>query len=82
MVRAGLHRHEERRAARTFAGRLECDHLGVRFALPFVPAFADDLAVTNDDGADDGIRVRRPAPALRELERTLEAHASSCTSRR
>jgi hypothetical protein len=76
-MRAGLHRHEEGRAACTFARLLECDHLGCGSPLPFVPAFADDLAVPNDDGADDRIRVRRPAPALRELERTLEAHASS-----
>src|SRR5207247_5741321 len=46
--------------------------LGVRAPFALVPALADDLAVADDDGADDRVRVRRPASALRELDRPLE----------
>ena len=54
------------------AGRLERDDLGVRPALPLVPALADDLAVAHDDRADDRVRMRRSAPSLGELERPLQ----------
>src|SRR5581483_8007822 len=79
-------RHVQGRVARTLPGGLERDDLGVRAALPLVPAFADDVAARrDDDGADDGVRPRRAAPALGELERALQVplrHASSCTRRR
>ena len=83
MVRAGLERDVERRAAGALARRGERDDLRVRPARPLVPALAHDLAVAHDDGADERVRVRRAASALGELERALEvAHASACTSRR
>ena len=81
-MRARLEGHVERRALRRVAGRVERHDLGVRAALPLVPALADDLAVPDDDRADDRVRVRRPPPALRELERALEAHAKAWTSLR
>ena len=71
MVRARLERHVERRAPRALAGGPKRVHLGVRLAAALVPALADDLAVAHDDGADERIRIRRPAPALGELERAL-----------
>ena len=83
VVRARLERDVERRAARALAGRLERDDLGVRAAVPLVPALADDLAVADDDGADDGFGYASSAAALGQLERPLEAHScEACTSRR
>ena len=79
---ARLHRHEERRSACALAGRLESDHLRMRLALTLVPAFADHLAVANDNGPHDRIRIGGAAAALRELQRAFEAHASSWRSRR
>ena len=82
VVGTRLHRHVQRRAARAPARRLQRDDLGVRAALPLVPALADDLAVAHEHGADDRIRMCRAAPSLGELERTFDVHASSCTNRR
>src|SRR5438552_3418856 len=81
-MRARLHRHVERRAARTLARRIEGDDLRVRSALALVPAFGDDFPVARDNRADDGVRMCGAAPSLRELERAFEAHASSCSNRR
>jgi hypothetical protein len=67
VVRARLLRHVERRAAGALTGGGERAHLGVRAPRALVPALADDLAVTHDHGADDRVRIRRPAAALREL---------------
>ena len=67
-VRARLHRHVERRAARPLAGRGERDDLAVP-AAGLGHALADDLAVRDDDRADRRLRVRaarhggRPARA-------------------
>src|SRR5207253_11474322 len=77
-----LHRHVERRAPSALARRLECDHLRVGLPFALVPALADDLAAADDDRADHGIRVRRAAPSLGDLERSLQAHVSSWISRR
>jgi hypothetical protein len=41
-------------------------------SFPLVPALAHDLTAGNDHSADDRVRVRRVAPALCELDRTLE----------
>jgi hypothetical protein len=43
MVRARLERHVDRGTARALTGDRERDDLGVRTALPLVPALADDL---------------------------------------
>ena len=82
MVRAGLHGHEERRALGQVSRRLEREHLRVRLALSPVPALADDLAVPDNNGSNDGVRMRRPASLLRQLERPREVrvHAASWTS--
>jgi hypothetical protein len=37
-----------------------------------MPPFADDIVVPGHDGSDDRVRIRRPTPTLRELERPLE----------
>jgi len=64
-VTAGLERQIERRAAREVAGLFECMDLGVGFADPSMEALSDDHTVTrHDDGADERIRARAPAPAL------------------
>ena len=49
----------------------------MRLALTLVPAFTDDLAIANDNGPHDRIRIGGAAPALREVKRALEAHANS-----
>ena len=77
---AGLERHVERRAPGRLARGLERHDLRVRPALPLVPALADDLVATRDDGSDDRVRVRRPTPALGELDGALE-HQSAARSR-
>ena len=82
VMRARLHRHEERCALRPVAGRLQRDHLGVRLTFALMPAFTHHLAVANEDPADDRIRIRAAAAALRELQRAFEVHASSWRSRR
>ena len=72
VVRARLHRHVQRRAARTLAGGLERNHLRVRAARALVPALSDNVAVLDDDRTDDGVRMGRAPAALGELERPLE----------
>src|ERR671936_802909 len=44
----------------------------MRLALPLVPPFTDDFAVADDDRAHHGVRMRRSAAALGELECTFE----------
>ena len=83
MVRARLERHVERGPARAVAGLLEGDRLGMADSVVLVPAFADDLAVTLDDRADERVVAGLPPPTLGELERALvPAHARSWTSPR
>src|SRR5262245_5700079 len=69
---AGLERDVERRLPGGADGWLERDDLRVRPALPLVPAFADDGSAADDDRSDDRVRMRRPAPALGELDGALE----------
>ena len=54
----------------------------MRPALLFVPPFAHDLAVADDDRADNGVRVRRGAPTLGELECPHEHQEIAWASRR
>ena len=82
VMRARLHRHVERRALCAVTGSVERDHLRVRPALALVPTLAHHFAVTNDDRADDRIRIGGAAASLRELERAFETHANSSSSRR
>src|SRR5204863_8715154 len=79
-ARARLERDVERRRAGAVAGGGERVRLGVRLALPLVPALADDLVITDENSADDGVRLRRPAPAFSELEGPLEiVHCDAAT---
>ncbi len=71
MVCARLHRHVEGGTAGAFACCAEGDDLGVRPAGVLVPALPHDLAVAYDHGADDRVRMRRPAAALGKLQRAL-----------
>jgi hypothetical protein len=66
---------------RALARRLERNHFGMWAALPLMPPFADDLPVAHDDGADDGIRMRRASPTLGELESPLQHQAIALASR-
>jgi hypothetical protein len=77
-------RHVERRALRAAPGGAERHDLRVGTSGVLVPALAHDRPLrSRDDRPDDGVRVRRPAPSLGELERTLDqAHANACTKRR
>ena len=82
MVGAGLERDVERRTACALARRTERDDLRVA-TRRLGRALADDLAVADEHGANDRVGLRRPAPALGELERPLEiAHTSASTSPR
>ena len=72
MVRAGLECDVDRPAPRPPASRRECEHLGVRLALPLVPPLADQLAAADDDRTYGRVRMRRPSPPLCELDRTLK----------
>src|SRR5439155_1375987 len=56
--------------------------LGVRLAATLVPPLAHDLAVAGEHGSHHRIRASRAATPLGELERPLEAHETSSTSRR
>ena len=76
MVGAGLERDVERRAARALAGRLERGDLRVRAAGALVPALAHDLAVADEHGADDRIRV----PSCRARARPARARARAARS--
>ena len=71
VMRAGLERDVERRAARRGAGAAQRLDLGMRPAAGLSPAAADDDAVLDDDGADGGIGpgAAKPAPAERKRER-------------
>src|SRR5262249_31504026 len=71
-VPAGLERDVDPGAASARPGCLERDDLGVRAALPLVPALADDLVAGDDHRADDRIRMRRAAAVLRELDGALQ----------
>ena len=82
-MRARLERDVERRAAGTVPGSRERVHFRVSLALALVPAFADDLAAAHENRADDRVRLSCSAPALGELESSLEeAHPISSTSPR
>ena len=77
-MRARLEGHVQRGATSAVAGGRQCGHFGMRCPPAGVPALADNLTVALDDRADDRMRVvDLPPPALRELERPLEAHASA-----
>src|SRR5204862_3621098 len=83
VVRAGLQRDVERRPPRTLPRGLERGQLRMRRPCPRVPALADDLAVRYDNRADERMRVLDlVAPALSELERPLDAHATASASER
>jgi hypothetical protein len=84
-VAAGLESDVEGGTARALARRPQRHDLRVRAACSLVPALADDLAARDQHGADDGVRVGRSAPPLRELERAfqerLAAHPSAPSRR-
>jgi hypothetical protein len=50
-MRAGLEGHVEDGASRALPRVLQCDHLGVGTARPFVPPLPNDLAACDDDSA-------------------------------
>ena len=78
VVRAGLHRHVERRAARPLAGGVERDDLAVP-SRDLGRALADDLVSRDDDGADRRLGIGPAARVLGELHGPLQAHASAWT---
>ena len=71
VMRAGLERHVERRAARRLAGAPQRLDLGMRPPARLGPAAPDHDAVLHHDRADRRIRPRiaEPAPAERQRER-------------
>src|SRR5262249_48185754 len=81
VVGARLHRHVRRRAAGARPRLLQRDRLRVRTAGLLVPRLADDPTVVHEHAAHDRIRMGRAAAALRQLERSLEAHCSAWSSR-
>jgi hypothetical protein len=68
VVTARLQRDVERRPAGRIAGGGQRVGLGVRAAVLFVPALADDHAVTENDRPDKWIRLHAAAAALRQFE--------------
>jgi hypothetical protein len=72
VVAARLERDVERGAARVGAAGGQRLALGVQLAVGGVEALADDLAVLDHHGADQRVRRRAPAPALRQLDRAGE----------
>ena len=79
---ARLHRHEERRARRSGAGRLQRDDLPVPAAVALRHPLADDHAVRDDHGADGRVGIRHPERGAGKLDRALEAHATAAARRR
>ena len=75
LVRAGLERHEHRRAPRAAAGHSRARPFGVAAAL-LGHALADDLAVGDDDGADGRLRIGAPGRVAASARRTRQALAS------
>ena len=80
-VRARLHRHVERRAARPLARRGERDDLAVP-AARLGDALADDLAVRDDDRADRRLRVRAAAARRRPAPVRARGSSHASTTRR
>jgi len=81
-MRARLHRHVKGRAASEPPGNVQSDDLAVSTRRWLRPSLPHDLVASDNHRTDDGVRVRRSAPSLGELERALHAHVSACTSRR
>ena len=80
---AWLERYVERRATRGVARLPERDRLRVADSLVLVPALPHDLAVANDDGADERVVAGLAVAALGELERPfVRGHGMSCKRRR
>jgi hypothetical protein len=52
VVGAGLQGHVGRCALRAIAGRLQCEHFGMRPALALVPAFPDHLVAVHEHATD------------------------------
>jgi hypothetical protein len=74
-VRAGLERDEDLGALGALAalgGVGDRGALGVEPADLGVVALADHLAVSDEDGADEGVGADAPASLLGELERSSE----------
>jgi hypothetical protein len=69
VVSAGFEGDIERRASRPLAGLAKCRNLGVLLTVSRVKAFANNLTVANDDGADHGVRRRLSPPASGEVQR-------------
>ena len=68
VVGTGLERDVGGRAAGSRSGRLQCAHLGVRFARALVPALTDRLATTDQDAADAGVGIGRIQATPRQFE--------------
>jgi hypothetical protein len=72
LMAAGLERAIERRAAGARPRRRERVHLGMRLAGALVEALADNDAVRrHDDGTNERVGARAPAPARRMKQRSL-----------
>mgnify|MGYP006195849373 CR=1 FL=1 len=71
VVAAGFECYVESCAARVFAGFCECGDFGVRTAVHFVKACADDLLILYDHCADERIRLNAAPAALGHVERVL-----------
>ena len=81
MVGAGLHRHEERRAAGSVACRSERHDLAVRAAVGLGDALADDVAAGDDDRPDGRVRIAHRPGGVDERERAVETHAAAARIR-
>jgi hypothetical protein len=69
LMTAGLKRHVDGRPARTFSGSAQSMHFGVLLAGAQMPAFADDLAIIDDDATDTRIGGRGLQTQLGQAQR-------------
>ena len=69
---AGFERDVERGSFRALAGLIEREDLRVGPAEAAMVPPADDVAISDDDGADEGIRRGVALRDLREIERQVQ----------
>ena len=78
MVRAGFERDVDGGPARSIGGLGQRMDFGVRCTSTLMPAFADDLALLDDDAANAWIGCGGIQPPRRELQRVRHMDVIGC----
>jgi hypothetical protein len=68
VMAARLEGHVERGPERLFSGAIQRVHFSMSLPVLFVPAFSNDTAIANDDGANERVGLDMPAAAFGEFE--------------